>query len=407
MVTEKVEIGFDLTANNQGPFLKLDDPVHGRLDQAEWTLGGEVFFDVTPRVRGYSIGRGKSRQLDRYSAGVASVTLDNNDRYFDPTYAASPYYGQIIPRRQVRITSNGIQQYYGLVDDWNLNFAPQGDSTAEAQVSDGFTLLAQQTLGAQTATAQLSGARINAILDSADVLWPTDRRDIDSGEQMLVADVIPDDAPVLQYLQLVETTEFGRLFISKSGDVVFRDRNGINPSSASLVTFADDGTGIKYVGLQVVYGSELLYNQVVATNYGGSQVTANDSDSQSEYGIFTLTQDGLLMDDASTIDWALYNVNQYSQPEFRFERLDVNLQEISTEEATAVLGLEIGSVVKISFTPNGIAPAIEKYAEVIAIAHDANITTHRVSLGFATLDYASFILDDAVFGKLDTGTLSL
>lgn len=407
MVTEKIEIGFDLTANNQGPFLRLDDPIAGQLDNSEWTLGGEVFFDVTPRVRGYSINRGKSRQLDRYSAGGASVVLDNNDRYFDPTFAASPYYGQIIPRRQVRITANNIVQYYGLVDDWNLDFAPQGDSTAEAVVSDGFTLLAQQTLTGSTATSQLSGARINAVLDSADVLWPSDRRNIDAGEQLLVADVIPDDTPVLQYLQQVETSEFGHLFISKSGDVVFKDRNGVVPNSSSLVIFTDDGSGIRYTGLQVVYGSELLYNQVVATNYGATQVTANDTDSQDEYGIFTLTQDGLLMDDASLIDWAVYNVNQYSQPEFRFERLDVNLSEITTEQATQVLGLELGSVVQISFTPNGIAPAIVKYAEVIAIAHAADVTAHRVSLGFSTLDYASFVLDDAVFGKLDTGTLGL
>lgn len=407
MVTEKIEIGFDLTANNQGPFLRLDDPIAGQLDNSEWTLGGEVFFDVTPRVRGYSINRGKSRQLDRYSAGGASVVLDNNDRYFDPTFAASPYYGQIIPRRQVRITANNIVQYYGLVDDWNLDFAPQGDSTAEAVVSDGFTLLAQQTLTGSTATSQLSGARINAVLDSADVLWPSDRRNIDAGEQLLVADVIPDDTPVLQYLQQVETSEFGHLFISKSGDVVFKDRNGVVPNSSSLVIFTDDGSGIRYTGLQVVYGSELLYNQVVATNYGATQVTANDSDSQDEYGIFTLTQDGLLMDDASLIDWAVYNVNQYSQPEFRFERLDVNLSEITTEQATQVLGLELGSVVQISFTPNGIAPAIVKYAEVIAIAHAADVVAHRVSLGFSTLDYASFVLDDAVFGKLDTGTLGL
>jgi len=238
-------------------------------------------------------------------------------------------------------------------------------------------------------------------------LWPSDRRNIDAGEQLLVADVIPDDTPVLQYLQQVETSEFGHLFISKSGDVVFKDRNGVVPNSSSLVVFTDDGSGIRYTGLQVVYGSELLYNQVVATNYGATQVTANDSDSQDEYGIFTLTQDGLLMDDASLIDWAVYNVNQYSQPEFRFERLDVNLSEITTEQATQVLGLELGSVVQISFTPNGIAPAIVKYAEVIAIAHAADVVAHRVSLGFSTLDYASFVLDDAVFGKLDTGTLGL
>lgn len=405
-VTEKVEIGFDLTTAG-GPFLTLNDAVAGQLDNPAWPLGGLTFYDITSRVRSYSIRRGKSRQLDVFQAGVASVVLNNNDRAFDPTFAASPFYGQVIPKREVRITSNGIVQYKGLIDDWNLDYAPQGDSTALAAASDAFSQLANQTLTGGTATLELSGARINTVLSSADVEWPAEHRAIDSGEVYMGADVIPADTNALTYLQTVERSENGRFFVGKNGDIVFKDQNGVHPSSADFVTLADDGTGIKYTGMQVVYGSELLYNQVVASSItAGGTAIANDTDSQQAYGVQTLTYTDLLSAYNTDVDaLAVSLVRQYSAPEFRFEAVTINLDEISTEEATQVLNLEIGSVCEIKFTPNGIAPAIVKYAEVIAIGHSTDVRKHSITLGFSTLDYIGLILDDSVFGKLDTATV--
>jgi len=407
MTTELVELGFDLPAS-VGPFFVLDDPVKGVLDNTSYFLSGVIFFDVTERVRNFSIRRGKSRQLDNYQAGVCSITLSNNDRAFDPTYEASPFYGQVIPKREVRITSNGIRQATMLVDDWNLDYAPQGDSTAQAGASDAFAKLANQTLTGGTATSQLSGARITSILDSSDVYWPADQRSIDTGTVLLGADVKPNDGNVLTYLQTIESTESGRLFVNKAGVLIFQDADTILPDGSTALTLADDGTGIKYTGMQVVYGSELLYNQIVI----GSVITAagtaiaNDTDSQNQYGIQTYTRTDLLMADSAEVDaLAVHLARQYANPEFRFEAVTINLDEISDAEASQILGLEIGSLCRIKFTPNGIAPAIEKFAEVIAISHSADVRRHQVTLGFSTLDYVPLILDDVVFGRLDTGTL--
>jgi hypothetical protein len=407
MTTELVELGFDLPAS-VGNFFKLDDPVRGKLDNTTYVLSGVIFYDVTSRVRGYSIRRGKSRQLDNYQTGQAQIVLNNNDRAFDPTYAASPYYGQVIPKREIRISSNGVRQYTGLIDDWNLDYAPQGDSTASVAASDGFAKLANQTLSGGTATSQLPGARITAILDSSDVLWPTADRSIDTGTVLLGADVQAVDANVLNYLQIIETTESGRLFIDKSGNLVFDDANAVRPVGSSAINLADDGTGIKYTGMQVVYGSELLYNQTVIGSVIGSAGTAvaNGTASQALYGIQTYTRTDLLMANSSAVDaLATHLVTQYQNPEFRFEAVTIDLGQISTAEANQILGLEIGQLCQIKFTPNNIAPAIQKYAEVISIAHSADVNRHQVTLGFSTLDYVPFILDDTVFGRLDTGPL--
>jgi len=87
---QKVEIGFDLTENNVGPYFRLDDPIAGVLDGTDYVLGGTIFFDVTSAVKQFTIRRGKSRQLDRYSTGQARISFNNNNRDFDPEYESSP-----------------------------------------------------------------------------------------------------------------------------------------------------------------------------------------------------------------------------------------------------------------------------------------------------------------------------
>jgi hypothetical protein len=160
--------------------------------------------------------------------------------------------------------------------------------------------------------------------------------------------------------------------------------------------------------MQVVYGSELLYNQTVIGSVIPSAGTAiaNGLDSQGLYGIQTYTRTDLLMANSADVDYlASHLVTQYQNPEFRFEAVTIDLGQISTAEANQILGIEIGQLCQIKFTPNNIAPAIQKYAEVIAISHSADVNRHQVTLGFSTLDYVPFILDDTVFGRLDTGPL--
>jgi len=61
--TQTIEIGFDLTDSGVGPFFRLDDPIQGVLDNTEFVLGGELFYDVTNYVTSVSITRGKKREL--------------------------------------------------------------------------------------------------------------------------------------------------------------------------------------------------------------------------------------------------------------------------------------------------------------------------------------------------------
>lgn len=405
-VVEKVELGFD--QNGPGNFFILDDTTNGVLDNASYVLGGGSFFyDVSAYVQQINVSRGKSRALDRYQAGHVTVQFNNRNRYFDPTYTASPFYGQIVPRRDMRVWANGVIVFYGTVDDWNLDYAPNGDSSATVSAYDGFAFLAQQTLTAATNSVELSGTRVGKVLDDAGVAWPSAQRTIDAGVETLQGDAVTPADNALQYLQLIETTEPGELFIGKDGNLVFQDRNHVFPST-SVPTLSDNGTGITYSSVRVVYGSELLFTQSEVSRKGSSTIVqANDLTAQSDYGVRTISEDGLLHNtDAALAQLATYLVGQYAQPEYRFDQVELILSQLGTTDQATILGLELGSVVKVQFTPNGIAPAISKYARVISVAHTASLVEHRVVLGLGTLNATLFQLDDAAFGILDTGTLA-
>jgi len=96
----------------------------------------------------------------------------------------------------------------------------------------------------------------------------------------------------------------------------------------------------------------------------------------------------------------------FSEPEYRFDTVSVVMNNLSASQQADILTLEVGDICSVSFTPNGIAPQILRYVEVREINHNVQTDFHRVELGFDETRYAPLILDDAVFGRLDVGTLS-
>jgi hypothetical protein len=398
----------ELAFNERGPgnFFVLGDATKGVLGNTTYLLaGGTNFYDVSADLETVSISRGKSRSLDRYQSGHIVVQFNNRNRYFDPTYTESPYFGQIVPRRDIRVSVNGLVAFVGTIDDWDLQYAPSGESTATASAYDGFNFLAGQTLTSGTFSSQASGARVSAVLADASVAWPFGST-VDTGSATLQGDAVTANDNALQYLQQIESTEPGDLFIGRDGKLIFYDRAKVFPSTSAPV-LTDAGSGIQYSQIRVTYGSELLYTQAELTRKGDSTIVqANDLSAQDLYGIRTLSDDGLLSNSVADLgQLATYYVGQYSQPEYRFEAVEVILSQLSTANQNILLGLDLGSVCKVVFTPNGVGSAIEKYAKVISINHNSNTTEHRMTIGLGTLAANSFVLDDVGFGILDVNVL--
>ena len=397
----KVEIEVDPSAGLQ-PFFTLDDATTGVLN-GDFGLGGLSYADISLYVQGISVERGKTNQLDNYDAGNASVILDNTERIFDPL-GTSPFSGQLLPRRGIRIFSDGVYIFDGIIEDWNLDYDKSGDNSATAVATDRFLLLANQQLDEYTNTEQKSGDRINTVLNKAEVLWPAGARDIETGQVELQDDFVADNTNVLNYLQLISESEFGSLFIAKDGKLTFYDRLK-GPDSTNLLVFADEGTGLPFQEVAVIIGGEFLYNKILVFSSSGtsSPQLVEDLTSQGFFGISNLSRTELLMkNDADALAIANTLLVKYRNPAYRFQSLTTDLNNLSDTQVQEVLAKDLTDVIEVIFTPNNIGLPIEKYGQIIGIKHDIDrIGTHRVTFDLDTLDYAPFVLDDAVFGVLD------
>jgi len=377
----------------------LDDPVAGVIGSTEFTIGGVSFEDVTSRVRSLSISRGKNRDLDRFNSGSLSVEFNNTDRAFDPLYTASPFAGNIVPRRDVRVLADGTAQYVGKVTDWNLGYDPSGQSIAELQASDAFTFLAQQLVTPGTATEQSSGARVNAVLNMETVDWPAGDRVIDTGASTLGADEFSGNA--LQYLQKVELSEGGLFFIDKEGRVAFKDRLS-TPTTDNVTVFSDvAGSGIPFAPALVEYGTEQLYNQITVSSPAGT-ATANGALSQTRYGIQERDVQTLLSTQTQVEDYADFLVGRYDEPEYRFARLAVDMSNLSSAQKASMFALDMGSVIQVKFTPNSVGSAIERYGLVINIGHSVSADEHIMTIGVGSLQTSLFVIGDSEFGTIGT-----
>ncbi len=402
--TPKVEIGFDLSSNPIAPFFKLDDSVQGRLDNTEFRLGGTIFYDVTSFVRNVRINRGRTQAFATFPVASAEVDFNNHDRTFDPLYTPSQFFTAIAPRREIRIFFNDLIVFTGFIEDWDLGYTPDGDSLASAKAFDASYILSTQVLDAFTPTQQLAGARINAVLDRTEISWPSTLRDIDTGAVDMGTQAVAADTNVYSYIQNVAQSDPGYVFITKDGKLGFRDRLKA-PTSSGLVSFGTGG--IPFESIQVVFGSELLFNSIHLTRKDGGAALAVDNASVDAYGKRDLKIDNMhLANDTDLVNIAVGLASLYSEPEYRFEGIQLSLEKLSTVQQNAIFGLEIGDICEVTFTPNGVGDAIDKYVEVIRIGRTVDTEQNIVDLGFQETRYSPIVLDDSVFGKLDVGTLS-
>lgn len=374
----------------------LDDPVAGVIGSTEFVIGGVSFTDITSRVRSVSVNRGKNRDLDRFNAGVLSVELNNEDRAFDPLYSSSPFFGDIVPRRDVRVLTDGTPAYVGKILDWNFSYEPNGRQVASLEAADGLTFLAQQDLTPGTATPQLTGARVDAVLSQPSVDWPVADRVIDTGNSELGADVFEGNA--LSYLQEVEQSEGGLLFIDKAGRVAFRDRL-TTPTTDNVTVFADDGSGIPFAPAALDYGTEQLYNSITVTAPASTAV-ADDALSQTRYGVVAYSVDTLISDADTVEGLADLLLSRYKEPELRFQVIQVDVSKLTTAQRAEVFALEIGDVAQVKITPGNppVGAKIERYGLVIGISHDIQPDSHFVSFSLGSLQTSLFVIGDSEFG---------
>jgi hypothetical protein len=369
-----VKIAFDLSLAGGGDFFTLDDPVKGQLDFSPFGLAEEI-TDVTSDVRSVSFRRGRSSETQAIDAGNANIVLDNRMRLYDPLVSGSisPYAPSIIPRKALFVELLGQRVFSGQIEDWDLQYSTDGDSVSIAKTADPFTLLTQQVYASGAGASGLTGT---AIYESASAAgWPIGRLDLDVGTASVGANTIAQDTNVLSYLQLISDSETGLLFIGKDGALTFRDRTSSLIRTSTL--FADDGTGIPFTNIEIEYGTEFLFTRV-EVEWTGGVVTAEDVSASENYGLTTYRQKTLLgtLEDAE--DFALFLVERYRNPTVRIKGLQVQVNTLTAAQQEAIVDLDLGKIVFVRFTPNGIGEPIFRELAVDGIEHVITPGNHSV-----------------------------
>jgi len=397
----------------------LNDPVKGLLNNTQFVLDGTTeFASVLDSVTTVTARRGRRDIGDTFSAGTMTFTIQDVDGIFNPFDENSPYYDTaeskpgLAPMREVKLiryssTDAPELLFSGYVVNYDYNFALGGLDTVTVYCADQFYLLAQTYLDAYNPSAQLSGARINSILDLPEVDFPALSRDIATGTVELGHDSaynIAAGTNVLQYIaQINDTAEFGRLFMSRDGVLTFQNRIG-NTLSASIADFHDDGTNYKYRGVGISFEADSVVNRAVVTGLDGTTATATDAGSIAQYFIQTDSITNSLLHEQTDIDEAAaYLLNP--QPEARYTSVETAFLMLTTAQKDTLATVDIGDTITIEKTfPSGIGTTqLAQELSVEGIEHYLDFATgHRVLYSTApTTIVFQLILNDPIYGVLD------
>lgn len=369
------------------------------------TFGSVV--ELTNIVTSVNIKRGRSRQLEQFTSGSATVVFKNSSRILDPLNQSSSVYPNVLPRVKIEIVANSTTIFSGVVVDWNLEYDKSNNDFMVAVCSDNFTVLANQSFDAWTPSSELSGSRISSSLARPEIDF-IGSTSISSGSSTLGPYDVQAQTNVLNYLQLVTKSEQGFLYVAADGDLVFKGRADVLNQTANA-NFSDDGTGIKYQTLSNQFGDELLYNYIVTESPAGGPFIASDSASQAIYQWQQYSITDLLNSLASEVeDLGDYLLGKYKQPVLRFTGLSIQLSALSTANQNICLSLDLTDVCTVKKTFKVGSPlSVTQNVIVSEVKHSIYPDSHVIDFSFEPADLNRYlVLDDSVFGILDSNLLS-
>ena len=386
----------------------------GILDTNILADSTSVIVDVSDVVNSITTKRGRSPQTNQFQTGTLTLVIVDINGDFNPQNTAGPYYNLLTPMRKVQITATyGAITYpvfSGFITSYSTSIPRQGTgdiALTTIQAVDAFRLAqnAQIATVAGTSAGQLTGARINNLLDA--ISWPSSQRDVDAG--LTTCQVDPGTArTALAAMQTVETTEFGALYVDASGSFVFQDRTVTASSVAGTpVIFSDDGAGIEYFNAVWVTNDLLVYNQANITATGLAVQTATNTASVDKYFLHSYNQQNLLMETtAEALNYAQSYVASNAETSVRCDSIELDLYTPNYNTGIiAALDLDYFDPVTITTKQPG-TTTLTKTLQVFGKGMAITPNSWRVVMTTLEPIIDGFILDSTISAILDTSVLS-
>ena len=372
-----------------------------------------VIVDVSDQINYIQTSRGRNALADQFQTGQLTLRIVDQNGDFNPSNPSGPYYELLTPMKKVQISATYGATTYSIFSGFitsYVNTQPK-DATEVAyttiQAVDAFRLVqnAQISTVAGASAGDLSGTRINQILDQID--WPPSMRDIDAGLTTMQAD--PGTARTsLSALETVATSEYGSLYVNTDGEFVFQDRSVTAGSiGGTVTTFNDDGTGIPYANANWKLDDDLIFNSAQISRAGGSPQTAINQASIDKYFIHSYNlQDLLMQTDAVALDYARAYVASRAETQVRCYGIELDLYTANYNAGIiAALELDFFDPVRIVTTQPG-GSTLDNTLQIFGVA--TNITPNSFRVFFTTLEPVidALILNNNIYGTLDYNVLS-
>jgi len=372
-----------------------------------------VIVDVSDVVDSIQTMRGRNPQADQFQTGTLTMRIVDQNGDFNPQNPSSPYYNLLTPMRKVQITATyGAVTYpifAGFITSYTTTTPRNANDVVYTTITavDAFRLAqnAQISTVAGTSAGQLSGARINNLLDA--INWPATMRDIDAGLTTMQAD--PGTARTsLAAMQTVETSEYGALYVDAAGSFVFQDRAVTAGSTGKApVVFNDNGTNISYFDAVWRLDDTLVYNSASITRTGGTAQTAINQVSIDKYFIHSYNQQNLLMQtDAVALDYARAYVASRAETSIRCDAIKLDLYTNNYNAGIiAALSLDYFDPVTITTNQPG-GSTLTKTLQVFGVAQTITPNSWKTTLTTLEPIIDGFILNSNLYGLLNSGVLA-
>jgi hypothetical protein len=385
----------------------------GILDTNVLADSASVIVDVSNVVDSIQTIRGRNAQADQFQTGTLSLRIVDQNGDFNPQNPSGPYYNLLTPMRKVQITATYGATTYPIFSGFITSYTTTTPKNANdvvyttIQAVDAFRLAqnAQISTVAGTSAGQLSGARINALLDAID--WPASMRDVDAGLTTMQAD--PGTARTsLAAMQTVETSEYGALYVDAAGSFVFQDRNVTAGSTGATPTvFNDNGSDISYFNAVWRLDDTLVYNSASVTRTGGTAQVATNQPSIDKYFVHSYNQQNLLMEtDAVALDYAQAYVASRAETSIRCDAIQLDLYT-DNYNLGIIAALELDYFDPVTITTNQPGGStLTKTLQVFGVAMSITPNSWKTTLTTLEPIIDGFILDSSIYGLLDSGVLS-
>jgi len=228
-------------------------------DEDDFIIGGTGGLGIAPAngdigslAQSYSITRGRSSELDRPTAGTATIVLDSPSAVFSPLNISGCLSGSLLPRRSLSISwryepatgaASKFQRFTGRI----TRITPEPNVLGGRQVVitaiDDFNEMQRLETRSTLYQDVKSGCLAGSILDNAGYF--TTCRVIADGQDVYNYAYF-EGRKLDEVLVDIERTEYGFMYVRGDGALVFHDRHYRSTTLAVSASFIDTMSDIKF-----------------------------------------------------------------------------------------------------------------------------------------------------------------